>query len=363
MRQLRRLTTRLILGSLLLSNFHNVSVIKAQDKPTFDQLIEQAVQASDDAQITVGILQEGQPTYEVYTTEGVQEPDELHEYEVGSITKTFTGTLIARAELEGLLNINDAIDEYLALPANEEFPTIRQLLTHTSSYPSFIENQTIINNLTQGTNPYHGVTREELLEEVADYSYESGDYPFAYSNFNASVLGLILEAVYGESYNTLIKQYIKGDLQLEQTHLYEGETTLGNNWIWSTDDAYAPAGALISNIEDMLMYADYQLGNQVRDEVGEWIDASHQSLAHVNATTSDIGDLGLRTDDVAYQWLLNTADDIIWHDGGTGGYTAYIGLHPVTDTAVVVLSNVPMDQGIPSNLIGSVLLLELIEDR
>lgn len=347
----------------MFSKLYDVSEVKAQEKPTFDQLIEQAVQASDDALITVGVLQEGQSTYEVYSKEDVQKPTELYKYEVGSITKTFTGTLIARAELEGLLNIDDEINEYLPLPEGGSYPTIRQLLTHTSSYPSFIENQTIIANLTQGVNPYHGVTKEQLLEEIAEYNYEPGDYPFAYSNFNASVLGLILEAVYGESYDTLMKQYIETDLQLEYTHLYEEETPLGNNWIWSIDDAYAPAGALLSNIEDMLLYADYQLGHQASGEVSEWIEASQQPLAHVNATTSDIGDLGIRIDDVAYQWLLNTVDGIIWHDGGTGGYTAYIGLHPATDTAVVVLSNVPMDQGIPSNLLGSVLLLELIEDK
>lgn len=329
----------------------------AQDVPTFDSLIEQAVNASDDAVITVGYIDQGQSEFQVFTKEGIDESKPIHAYEVGSITKTFTGTLVARAVEEGLLNIDDSISEYLNLPEDTDYPTIRQLLTHTSGYPTFFENEIIIDNLTQGANPYHGVTREMMLEEVAENTTKVGEQAFQYSNFNAGVLGLVLESIYEENYAVLLENYLSEDLRLEETYLFEEETTLGNNWCWSKDtEAYVPAGALISNIEDMLSYLDLQLS-----EANAEIQASHDPLSEVNATSGDNGDLGIRIDAVAYQWMLNQEEDIIWHDGGTGGYTSYIGFNKAEGVGVVVLSNVAMDQGIPSNLLGSLLLMEKLE--
>lgn len=329
----------------------------SQDRPSFDSVIEEAVNASDDAIITIGYIEKGQTDFQVYTKEGVDESKPIHDYEVGSITKTFTGTLVARAAEDGLLNIDDSTGNYLNLPEDADYPTIRHLLTHTSGYPTFIENEIIIDNLTQGANPYQDVSREIMLNEIAENSHKEGEQPYQYSNFNAGVLGLVLESVYGESYAVLLENYIKEDLQLGTTHLFEEETPLGNNWLWSKEtDAYVPAGALISNIEDMLSYLELQLS-----EANTEIRTSHDVLSEVNATSGDNGELGIRIDAVAYQWMLNQEEDIIWHDGGTGGYTSYIGFNKAEGVGVVVLSNVAMDQGIPSNLLGSLLLMEKLE--
>ncbi|MBA5729828.1 beta-lactamase family protein [Aerococcaceae bacterium INB8] len=341
---------------VLLSEFITVPSI-SQDLPSFDSVFEEAINVSDDAIITIGYIEKGQTDFQVYTKEGVDESKPIHDYEVGSITKTFTGTLVSRAVEDGLLNIDESIGFYLNLPEDADYPTIRQLLTHTSGYPTFIENEVIIDNLTQGANPYQGVGREIMMNEIAENSHKEGKQPYQYSNFNAGVLGLVLESIYGESYAVLLENYIKEDLQLGTTHLFEEETPLGNNWLWSKEtDAYVPAGALISNIEDMLSYLKLQLS-----EANTEIRTSHDVLSEVNATSSDNGELGIRIDAVAYQWMLNQKEDIIWHDGGTGGYTSYIGFNKAEEVGVVVLSNVAMDQGIPANLLGSLLLMEKLE--
>lgn len=54
--------------------------------------------------------------------------------EIGSLTKTFTAALINKAVFEGKVNTSDTIDCYLALPAGNDYPTIEELLTHTSGY-------------------------------------------------------------------------------------------------------------------------------------------------------------------------------------------------------------------------------------
>ncbi|MBZ6527404.1 beta-lactamase family protein [Aerococcaceae bacterium DSM 111021] len=343
-----RIYRKLVLGLLFISAYPSTTY--AQTESEFDILINQAVQATDDALITVGYIENGESDYAVYTNKGISVSNTLHDYEVGSITKTFTGALIAQAAEEEKLDIDDSIQDYLDLPKDREYPTIRQLLTHTSGYPTFFENDILIGNLTQGINPYHGITREMMVEEVIANPTTSGEQAFQYSNFNAGLLGLVLESVYGSTYSELVYAYASEDLDLSDTYLFEEETQLGNNWIWSEQDAYAPAGAMISNIEDMLLYSELQLDGQV----------AHESLAQVNATTGDNGQVGIRIDDVGYQWMINQEHNIIWHDGGTGGYTSYIGFNKEEQVAVIVLSNVPMDQGIPSNLIGSVLLMEML---
>src|SRR5699024_3862509 len=109
----------------------------------------------------------------------------------------------------------------------------------------------------------------------------------------------------------LLENYLSEDLELEETYLFEEETTLGNNWYWSKDtDAYVPAGALISNIEDMLSYLDVQLS-----EKNSEIRASHDALSEVKATSGDNGDLGIRIDAVDYIWVLDLKEVIVVNEG------------------------------------------------
>lgn len=318
-------------------------------------LINQAMKV-EGAYINVGIIQDGQSTYQVYSEDESVDSNQVFEYEIGSITKTFTGTMIAKAVDEGLIDLDAEMDEYIPYIYDLDYPTVRQLLTHTSGYPTFIENQLISRNILADSNPYLGVTTEmirvEASENIPDMTKK---HEFQYANFNAGLLGLVLESVYKESYSDLLNHFITTDLGLNSTHLYYEETELGNNWVWEYGDGYAPAAAIISNIEDMMRYAKRQL------ESTDWIEKSHQSLAQIDATTNEMDLYGLRQDEMGYQWMLNSKDQIIWHDGATGGYTSFIGFNPKEQTAVVVLSNVPINEGVTSAMIGGVLLKELLD--
>lgn len=104
---------------------------------SFQDALEYTTGDNPDAVITVGIIKDGQVSYRVYGENGQELPEELHTYEIGSLTKTFTAALIYRAEQEGKLELSATINHYLKLPAGNAYPTVEDLLTHTSGYKGY----------------------------------------------------------------------------------------------------------------------------------------------------------------------------------------------------------------------------------
>ena len=83
---------------------------------TFQEALAYTTKNNPDAVITVGTIKDGAASYRVYGENGRELPAELHTYEIGSLTKTFTAALISRAVLEGRISLGSAIDQYLPLP-------------------------------------------------------------------------------------------------------------------------------------------------------------------------------------------------------------------------------------------------------
>lgn len=342
-----------IVLSVLIISAGKIHATSSPSEPIVN-LIEDALTYGTDPIISVGLIQGNESSHYVYQADQVIEEGPLIEYEVGSITKTLTASMLAQAVDEGLVHLDHSFSQYLpSLDSSHNYPTIRQLLTHQSGYPTLFDNETILENIRLSLNPYHGVTRNRLLEELVTYSTGNAHTSFGYSNVNAAILGLVLESVYQQPYESLVKEFMEEELALNNSYFFESSTDLRNQWEWSADDVYAPAAAMVSNIEDMLTYSQVQL-----DEDKFWLKESHSLLAQGAQSSSDSV---LRQDKVAYHWFYDEVNDVYWHDGGTGGYTSYIGFNIEKDLAVVVLSNIPMDEGIPANVIGSQMMDELIQ--
>jgi len=104
---------------------------------SFEEALQFATKNNDKAIITVGVIKDGEASFTVYGNNGMELPQEPHTYEIGSITKTFTASFIYRAIQEGKIYLDDTIDHYLDLPKKKHYPTIKQLLTHTSGYKAY----------------------------------------------------------------------------------------------------------------------------------------------------------------------------------------------------------------------------------
>lgn len=322
---------------------------------SFEEALAYTTCNNKDAVITVGIIKDGKAEFTVYGENGKELPKELHCYEIGSITKTITAALISRAIEGGKIDLDNTIDAYLPLPEHKNYPTVEQLLTHTSGYKSHYLELPMISNFFAGRNGFCGITKEMLEKRISNIDLGSEGYKFKYSNFGFAVLGLILEKVYGEDYTALANSYLHDELQLADTKISDGVGDLGHYWDWQKGDAYIPAGAVVSDISDMLAYAQLQM-----DEIG-YLKQCHKGLKEINGSAEKYKKMGIYTNEAGMAWIIDTEHGIIWHNGGTSDYNSYLGFYPYSQTAVVILSNLAPDYRIPSTVLGVKLLRSLQE--
>lgn len=320
---------------------------------TSNEIINYTTSGKENAVITVGIIKDGQVTYTVYGEDGKVLPDQLHTYEIGSLTKTFTAAMICKASEENKLDITQTIDKYLNLTSGNNYPTIEQLLTHTSGYKSYYFEKPMISTFLHGKNNFYGITKDMIINKISRLSVSDGEHGFKYSNFGYAVLGLVLEQVYGQSYKLLINEFLQNDLGLINTKISDKNGDLGKYWDWNDDDAYLSAGALTSNIEDMLLYAQMQLQQY------KYFKNCHKSRKVINASTKEYRMMGVNIDEIGTAWIIDNDNNITWHSGGTGAYNCYLGFNPETDIAVVVLSNLAPNCRIPATVLGVKIMSEL----
>jgi len=308
------------------------------------------------AVITVGIVQNGEMSYVVYGENGKILSQKEHVYEIGSITKTFTASLLCKAISENKTNFDDSINVYLNLPSKNYYPTIKRLITHTSGYEPFYYEGFVSTAFYDMNNSFYGITKKFILDCVGKINLENANYPFLYSNFGIAVVGLILENIFNQNYTPLMNEYIKNELMLNNTKISDGSGNLSNYWLWNKDNPYIAAGAIISTISDMMIYAQMQM-----DETPSYLSLSHDVFAQINATSSNYAELGIRMDAVGAAWMIDTENNIIWHNGGTGNYNSYLGFDKTKHIAVVVLSNMAEDFKLNATVIGSALLKEFMK--
>ncbi len=128
------LCVSLAVGGLAIYAGHQLS--KLPDL-TFKEALAYTTQNNPDAVISVGVIKDGEMSYTVYGKNGEELPADLHTYEIGSLTKTFTAALINQAITLEKINLDNTINSYLSLPDGNQYPTIEELLTHTSGYKGY----------------------------------------------------------------------------------------------------------------------------------------------------------------------------------------------------------------------------------
>jgi len=321
---------------------------------TFKEMLDYTTKDNKNAIITVGIIQNGKITYDVYGEDGIKLFQEENIYEIGSITKTFTTSLLCKAISEGRINLEDSIDEYLNLPKKDYYPTIQRLVTHTSGYKGYYFEKPMISNFILKQNDFNGISEEMLIERLEKINLNDSDYSFKYSNFGMATLGAVLEQIYNKDYTPLINDYISDDLGLKKTKISDESGYLGNYWKWSESDAYMPAGALLSNITDMMQYLKIHMS-----ENPYYLSIAHEVLAQANTSTSTYEKIGIRIDDLGAGWMVDNEKNIIWHNGATENYNSYIGFDKENQIGVVILSNLSPNYRIPATIMGIEILTTL----
>lgn len=193
-------------------------------------------------------------------------------FRVGSLTKTFTATVILQLVQEGHFSLDDSVESILpgVIPNGSQI-SIRQLLNHTSGLFDYIQAQNpSFLYVVEIANPFRQWTYQELIAIAnANPPYFAPGDGFKYSNTNYVLLGMIIEKVTGNTYAQAVTSRILGPLGLYSTSvpttpsMPAGSTQgyfydqINNNWANTTtiDPSFAgPAGNVISNSNDLVVW-------------------------------------------------------------------------------------------------------------
>lgn len=269
-------------------------------------------------------------------------------FEIGSITKTFTTLLLAEMAGRGEVGLDDPVAKYL--PETVTVPerggrqiTLTDLATHTSGLPRLPGNL----EPADLENPYADYTVEQLYAFLSDYALPRDiGSQYEYSNLGMGLLGHALARHADTDYGSLLHERILAPLDMLSTadtvypdmknRLANGhDQTLAPVAGWDLP-TLAGAGALLSSVNDQLNYLELLLGARP--------SPLQAALATTLATRRPTGE----NDETGLGWVISGVGNsqLIWHNGGTGGYRSFLGFMPAKGIGVVALSNTSTEIGV-----------------
>jgi len=288
--------------------------------------------------VSLGIYRDGHIytfNYGSVSKDTLQLPTVHTLYGIASITKTFTGLLLAKAVEENKVKLDDDIRKYLdGNYANLEYHghsiELYHLISHVSRLPMWLSNR--------AEKP--GYTRDDFYRDLHQVKIDTvPGVKFQYSNAAAQLLGYILEKVYHKSLEELLREKITGPLQLKDTrialtarekqHAARGYTAAG---IYDPNDYdyMQGAGGLKSTVSDLMSYMVYQMNEKDRAV----------ALSHKESWGFDMG--GGSHYSCALNWqVIKIASGLhrISQDGDLANTSGVVTFCPELRTGIVVLTN------------------------
>jgi len=276
-------------------------------------------------------------------------PDSV--FQIGSITKVWTTTLLMQCVDDGLLDLDLPIRTYLpdfaiADEAAAAAITTRQLLRHTSGFEGDIFTDT-----GRGEDAV-----EKYVATLADLpQIARPDEVFSYNNTGFVVAGRILEVLRGKPFNEVLAERLAGPLGLERFaptafeavrfraatgHVDGADGALEAAPVWALATSNSPAGAMLAmQPRDLLAFVQMHLAGGVTADGSRVLSAG--SVAAMQATQVAVPRLGGMGTHWGLGWeIFETPEGrVIGHDGGTIGQAAFLRVVPEAGVAVACLTN------------------------
>jgi CubicO group peptidase (beta-lactamase class C family) len=317
---------------------------------------------------TLGLWADGRESLACYgvlngATGVTATPDSL--FQIGSITKVWTATMIMQLVDEGRLSPDTTVAQALpglrlGRPDASAEVTIRHLLTHTSGIDGDIFTDT-------GRG---GDCVERYAGELAQAAriFPPGA-AYSYCNSGFVLLGRIIEVIDGREWDDSLRERLIGPLRLEQTVTLPEQAILhraatGHRQrphrsepvsVWGLPRSVGPAGLITASARDVLTFARLHLGGGTTPDGTRLISpaavaAMQQPQAEIPGVTDG------RDDAVGITWRMNRWDgrQIIGHDGSTIGQTAYLRIDPQARVAACLLTNSPETHGLFQRLFSEI---------
>lgn len=266
--------------------------------------------------------------------------DEDREFEIGSVSKTFTGALVMDAVSRGELSLDTTVAEILGDRATGSAiadVSIRELASHTSGIPSLpppVARGNLWRDLLR-RDPYAPYDVEQVIDMALEATPD-GRGTVAYSNHAVALEGQLVAQAAGASWETLLRERLLAPLGMSATRAPLTEDALGPDaptghtenghraGAW-TLNGFAPAGGIRSTAADMGAY------------LRSMMDGSNPGAAGIEPVVMES-----ETEGVGVNWFTSLRDSdtrVVFHNGQSGGFHAFCGWIPETGRGCVLLSD------------------------
>ncbi|MET3535025.1 serine hydrolase domain-containing protein [Chryseobacterium limigenitum] len=322
-------------------------------KSVVDNAAQKMVQKPLINAVSIGIVYQGQEYighYGELEKGKANLPTNQTIYEIGSLSKTFTGTLVAKAVLDKKINLEDPVQKYLSedypnLKFNNHPVRIKDLVSHTSGLPSmlplpinaFFKDFTNKNTPENINNVLKNYNQKDFLRDLHTVKIDTiPGYKFSYSNAGIELLSSVLEKVYHKKFQVLLKEYLAQNIQMKNTTITltkKEEENLAVGYHCNYNDIvmkmptlpWGSSGNIKSTLPDMMKYLIYQLKNN--PEIAE----SHSPLVKIDNTFS-----------AGYAWRIMKDEKLgtlYKHHGGVFRSQCFIYIIPKYNLGVFIITN------------------------
>jgi CubicO group peptidase (beta-lactamase class C family) len=328
------------------------------------QQIEQAMQRFLVPGVAVGVIDGDQEYTAGFGVTSIDNPLPITDetlFQIGSTTKTVTGTLALRLVKEGKLDLDKPVRTYLPdLRLMDEDVaarvTMRHLLTHTGGwvgdyFDDFGAGDDALDKIVRNMA---GLPQLTPLGEI-----------WHYNNAGFYLAGRVIESILGRPYEMAAKEMVLDSLGMKMSFFFAHEVityrvAIGHNnpdedgkWAtrvarpWAMPRTASPAGGIISTVKDQLRYARFHMGDGTAEDGTRIL--SPESIALMQTPQVDAAD-GNR---FGITWFLRDMDDtqVVRHGGATNGQMSAFYMVPSRRFAITILNNADLGRSLNRDII------------
>ncbi len=336
--------------------------------PYDEKLVQNYLKKFGTKSLVIGVIKDGVQSVKGYgkiNTWGKKNviPDGNTIFEIGSITKVFTTLILADLVKKDLIQLNEPIINLLpkkdySYSKSISNVTVLNLATHTSGLPRGTNRS--VNGILWSRlfpplaihalifsyfNPYRNYDTTKLFKDLRHINLESNvGSKFSYSNFGMTTMGYILTNKSKLNFDNLLNKTVFDTLKMTKTFLnlpkseYDNFADGHNKYglktpRWTFEDNMQSAGAINSTVYDLMKFLEVNLDGYKNAYL-------HNLLEECQITRFKISEKR----NIGLAWIKSNSEstnnqEIIWHNGGTGGFRSFLGFNKETKTGIVILSN------------------------
>lgn len=315
-----------------------INALNSYPKEIAETIYSTVVKFPEKTQLSIAVIQNGKTDYYgvIKDHDSIKPVENQNKvFEIGSISKVFTSSVLASLVESHKIKLTDNINSYYSFPfkGNKKI-SFEDLANHTSGLPRLPQNL----DLSDVKNPYlayHTKDLEDYLKNLMIIEHKDGK-SFSYSNLAVGLLGYTMGLSQKTTFQNLLQKTIFDQYGMTQSFtssqhlddiLIKGRNINGDlvsNWDW---DVLFGAGGILSTTEDLVKF------------IGAQFNPKNKELALTRKPTFTVND----KTKIGLGWHIITTknnEEILFHNGGTGGYSSSLTLNMKNQTAVIILSNV-----------------------